>query len=466
VQTFSSFPLYIPPTPLDQNPAWQELNRQLNATLQFSYGDAGKLGAVMAGNDYPDLFVFYGGLTGTAQVPPIPNLPQFLQQSMADLTPYLAGDAVKDYPNLAAIPTFAWKNAGCAVKGHLYMWPVERYRPGYSLMRNAEIYDTEIGPNYLPKNADDFKRVLQQLNKPLDNRFAWGGPGFASELPFFASVFGAPNGWQLDAEGKLTKDLETQQFKEMIGYWRDLVAAGVTHPDAYTKGEPGGLGFIAARTVMASLSFGVGWTTMYDQTRALTPQPNYLLLPPFSAYDGVKPVHFLIGGYIAASAMKKAPPDRIKELLRIVDWLAAPFGSSEDLLMTYGVPDVDFSLDANGRPVATGKSNSDTAGIEWKYIVQRPQVMNSDWPDYAKLAYEFEHAAIPLGIDDPTWGLVSATSSSQGFTLSQAVTDGLRAIVLGQRPLSDFDQIVRDWQTGGGNQIRTEYQQAIAGSTS
>ena len=40
---------------------------------------------------------------------PVNNVPQFLQASCADLTPYLAGDAVKDYPNLAAYPTNSWK---------------------------------------------------------------------------------------------------------------------------------------------------------------------------------------------------------------------------------------------------------------------------------------------------------------------------------------------------------------------
>jgi putative aldouronate transport system substrate-binding protein len=35
-------------------------------------------------------------------------------------------------------------------------------------------------------------------------------------------------------------------------------------------------------------------------------------------------------------------------------------------------------------------------------------------------------------------------------------------IIAGRRPLSDYDGLVKDWQTGGGNQIRMEFQQAIA----
>jgi len=103
---------YNPPaTPFDQNQAWQEINKQLNATVQFNVvapaDYPAKMGTTMAGNDLPDLMLFPGGLNVTLAQSGTANLPQFLQDKCADLTPYLAGDAIKDYPFLAAIPTFA-----------------------------------------------------------------------------------------------------------------------------------------------------------------------------------------------------------------------------------------------------------------------------------------------------------------------------------------------------------------------
>ena len=56
---------------------------------------------------------------------------------------------------------------------------------------------------------------------------------------------------------------------------------------------------------------------------------------------------------------KKAPPERLKELLRIANWLAAPFGSAEDLLLTAGAVDVDYKLDADGRPVLADGDDED-----------------------------------------------------------------------------------------------------------
>jgi hypothetical protein len=68
---------------------------------------------------------------------------------------------------------------------------------------------------------------------------------------------------------------------------------------------------------------------------------------------------FLTGGYLGATALKKASPERIKELLGILNYLAAPFGSAEDLLLTSGVNGVDYTLDAKGNPVLTRQGNSD-----------------------------------------------------------------------------------------------------------
>ena len=79
---------------------------------------------MMAGNDIPDIIHLYFGITG-AFVPP--GTAEFVKAKCQDLTQFLAGDAIKDYPNLAAIPTYAWTNSACVIDGALYSWPIHRY---------------------------------------------------------------------------------------------------------------------------------------------------------------------------------------------------------------------------------------------------------------------------------------------------------------------------------------------------
>ena len=83
-------------------------------------------------------------------------------------------------------------------------------------------------------------------------------------------------------------------------------------------------------------------------------------------------------------------------------------------------------------------------------------------PDYAKLATDFEKMAIPVGVPDPVWGMVSSTWERKGVSLNQVILDGMTDITAGRRPLSDFDTLTREWAANGGDQIRTEFEQAIA----
>ncbi len=69
-----------------------------------------------------------------------------------------------------------------------------------------------------------------------------------------------------------------------------------------------------------------------------------------------------------------------------------------------------------------------------------------------------------VGVSDPSIGLYSNTNAAKGNQLNQAVTDGLTEIVKGTQPLTAFDQVVRDWRSTGGDQIRAELEQSFAAS--
>ncbi|HEY2593811.1 MAG TPA: hypothetical protein VGK33_07915 [Chloroflexota bacterium] len=462
-----SIALFPPPTPLEQNPAWQAVNKAMNANVQFDVVTQAdypaKLGTVMAG-DMPDMLYLYSPAGSSSTLAAANGLPQFLQSKAADLTPYLSGDAAKDYPNLAAIPTTAWKNAGASYQGKLYLVPIHRYLPGQMFVKNVEAWDGALGQNYIPKSADDFKRCLQALTRPQDGFYGIAAAqDSVMHLTTFASIFGAPNGWGMDSSGKLTRDVETQQFKDATSYARDLFASGVFHPDSLNMASN-----VIARTQFYAQKFAIhrdpinGWQDAWRHAiGAFTVRP----LPLFPAQAGGKTSHYITGGHLWATAVKQGTPERTKELLRIMNYLATPFGSQEDQLLTFGLKDVDYTLDSSGNPTLTDKGNGDANYVPWKYVTQHPFVFFSpDLPDYSKVMQETEQLMMPSAVSDPTFGLVSVTSFSKGFSLMNTLNAGLVDIVVGRRQMSDYDQLVKDWQDGGGEQMRKEYQDAIAGS--
>jgi len=452
---------YPPPTPFDQNRAWQEVNKQLGATVQMNiipFAEFNpKLATLMAGGEPPDIIHLVGGANAAVN-----SLPQFLEAQCADLTPYVSGDAVKEYPNLAALPTIAWRNTA-VFNNKLLAVPVSRPSVGTGLFKINEIYDKEIGENYLPKNAADYKRVLQQLNRPQENRWATASYDLAYyDIFWYAALFGAPNNWKLDGS-KLIKDYETEEFKAAVDYVRDPNAAGLFHPNTNTYNIISARGdFIASRFAVHAEGWAP-WNDFWRQGRQQTPAVNFGHIYPFPAQDGGKPVYYLYQGFVAATAMKRAAADRVREILRIMNWLAAPFGSAEDALLTYGIKDVHYTVDDKGNPKPTANLLAEARYVPWQYVTQRPQVHYiADIPGYVEAAVQAEQTLVPLGVGDPTLGFYSPLQGSKGPTIRQTMLEGVRDIIAGRRPMSDYDTLVKAWTSGGGEQIRKEFSDAIA----
>jgi putative aldouronate transport system substrate-binding protein len=328
-------------------------------------------------------------------------------------------------------------------------------------LKNASVYDPQFGSDYVPKNADDFKRILQALTRPQQNVWGIGGGGPTLFLNYFAAMFGAPNNWRLDSSGKLISSYEAPEYKDATAYLRDLWSAGVFHPDSPSNNLTR-TDFQGGKFIIFLDTFN-GWQDSLRQSQRLNPSPDFKLLPLFAAHDGQKPGFLTIGGYGGTIAFKKASPDRIKELLRIANWLAAPFGSAEDLLLSYGVQGDDYAFDTNGTLQLMQRSNSDANYVPWKYTAQHPFVFFApDLPAYGSIATSAERAVVPSSVPDPTFGLVSATASLKGVSLTNTMNDNLSAVLLGRRPMSDYDQIVADWRANGGDQMRQEFTAALA----
>ena len=461
---------FPPPTPFDQNPTWQEVNRQINANMAINVIPGPdyqtKFATTMAGDDLPDIMHIYNGYALA------PNLPGFFKAKCADLTPYLAGDAGKDYPYLAAIPTYAWKNSVSAIDGQLFLVPIQRHLPifpgfGGYFFTNTDIWNREIGEGYIPRNADDLKRILLQLTRPQENRWGIGNAGVASNAgeggPFglstYAAMFGAPHNWKLEASGKLIRNRETPEYKAAVGYLRDLMVAGVFPPDvaAITQSRPL---HAQGRFVMAVDGYGNSWIDLLQ--RGAQSGNRFHMLKPFAAADGGKPQAFLSHGFISMNVLKKASPERIKELLRIMNFLAAPFGSQEDLLLSYGLHGQDYSLDPKGNPVPTAEGIARASYVPWRYITQHPWVnFQADLPGFAKAAHDAQQMLLPMGVSDPTDGYFSATAWAKGQTADVRFQDGMIDIILGRRQLSEYDDLVKAWQTEAGEQVRKEFMDSM-----
>ena len=88
-------------------------------------------------------------------------------------------------------------------------------------------------------------------------------------------------------------------------------------------------------------------------------------------------------------------------LLRVLNYIAAPFSSQEWALLNYGVEGVHFNRDTQGVPVLTDKGRAEVLST-WKYITNNPQVLydTNRSQEYATNIQEDEKAMADVAIAD------------------------------------------------------------------
>jgi putative aldouronate transport system substrate-binding protein len=456
--------------PYEQNTLWQQLNRAMNLNVKlnltpFSDWAFGKFQALVAGGDLPDITMIpIGGV--------IPDLPSFLEAKVQDLTPFVGGDAVKEYPNLAALPTVGWK--GMVYNNKIFAVPIAIAQFYWGLWGHQEILEANnLG---WPKSAAEFRQTMKQLTDPqlnkygigfeVGNRYAYGNTNVGGQL--WPAIFGAPNNWAVSSAGKWTKDWETDQFKAGVQLARDVWADGsidpnttYTTPSADDAFEGGQLVFRFTGALNVN-HFDTGAVPIHRIMTTQNPPWKVRLAPPLPADPGGKGQFNLGIGNFGLIILKKAPPERIRYMLNVINYIVAPFGSQEYLTVQYGVKDQDYHVDDNGNPQRTKQGLANL--ISWGGIMGNPPPVLFD-PQQKQFAPEMNAALQPLAAvaaQDPSVGLYSATNQKQGFLIQTKLADGLIDIIVGRRPMSDYEQLVSDWRGAGGDTIRNEFEQAYA----
>src|SRR5205823_746066 len=221
--------------------------------------------------------------------------------------------------------------------------------------------------------------------------------------------------WGLDSAGKVIRDRETEQYKAAVGYVRDLWASGLIWADAVASNANSRDNFVGKKFAMSVEGFGNSWNDFWLRGLNQKPATNFDMILPFSADSKTKVQSFITGGYISTNVMKKASPDRVKEILRIVDFLAKPFGTQEDLLITYGLAPADYAIDKDGNPSLTTDGKSRSQYVPWQYLGERPYATYyAGIPDYAKHVNQVEIAIVDpkIAVADVTLGYYSSTQAS------------------------------------------------------
>lgn len=410
-----------------------------------------KFQVTIAGGDLPDVI----------QVQPVANLPLVLEKQFADLSDYLSGDKIKEYPGLASIQTSAWQIS--TLNGRIWGVPHPRPAAGNIVSTRGDILKSFGIGSASPElsSGEDYLELCKALTDKKRGKYALGAHPSRFILPALLEMTGAPNNWSVK-DGKFTSVNETEEMRaaleQLVTMWKN----GYIHPDSYSTPGMNITWWSGGVTALYGQSFS-GWST-YARLNP-TWDVGVLTLPKWDG-GGIAGKFRSMAGYYAYAGLKKADPERIKEILRILDYFASPFGTQEFLRMNYGVEGVDYTLRGTD-PILTKQGGVEQISPLFycgSQIYQNIYVPGGE--ETVKAEHAFLSKVMPGGVKDPSLGLYSMTQSTKGATAATNLENAMGDIIQGRRSLSEWDQVVSTWRKEAGDAMRGDYEKAYADQSS
>ncbi|WP_330309887.1 MULTISPECIES: Tat pathway signal sequence domain protein [unclassified Streptomyces] len=376
-----------------------------------------------------------GGLAGT---------------QLADLTPYLARDRIKKYPNLAAIPSGAWQAGAWGDKIYgIPSYPSSCVVAGTTFYRRDVLDAKGITAGEITSAAD-----LLALGKELTDakRGVWA---FDDVWTYLFPFWGVPNKWKVE-DGKLINKYETPEFLEALDWHYKLAKSGFVHPDALAGQEASGSTRFYSGKVLIS-GGGTGAWTLTDQQSGSAANKDYRrgAFGIFAADGTSKPSLFLGNSTGVISYLnRRLGKGQIEELLSVADYLAAPYGSAEYTMVNFGVEGVHHTM-VKGVPTFTDAGKKYVQPQTYSFLASCPQVISNPGADQVTRDFTAWQAANVKYLYKPVfWNMnISLPASLATADAAQSVEDTIKDCYHGKQKVSDVQAAVAAWKSSG-NRLR------------
>ncbi|MFJ4204431.1 extracellular solute-binding protein [Streptomyces sviceus] len=410
-----------------------------------TYGE--KLGAVLASSSIPDMVV----VPSWELVGKISNA---VTAKFMDLGPYLAGDKVKKYPNLAAIPSDAWRMGifGGALRGipmpaATANWIAPLYR--------KDIFDKK---GYaVPKSPDDFMSWAKAATSSKAKVWACGDMTWSAW-----SIFGVrgsgPIGWDMGSDGKLTYRIEQPEYLEALEWVRKLFDAGVVHPDDKARTGDAGQRFTSGQILVWNTNIADWYGKVSEQAQS-NPGLQIDVIDLFGADGGNPTLYASSPATIWSMIRKGASKTTIENALAAANFSAAPYGTKERMLVDYGVEGTHYTV-KDGIPLKNDLGNSEVINAWVMLAAPAAYYAHPDFPEVARKQVEWQQRMGAFMKKTSTFGM-NIVEPTRWANLSSQFEQLEIDYVRGNRKLSDVQAAISTWKSSGGDKLRDWYKQLI-----
>ncbi|MFD0959106.1 extracellular solute-binding protein [Paenibacillus chungangensis] len=206
-------------------------------------------------------------------------------------------------------------------------------------------------------------------------------------------------------------------------------------------------------------------------------------IPFFIAPDGSQgnPKGRGFFGLTTLSAKLKNDPDKVERILEILDYgrqfipVDERNADNEQYDWMMGGLDVGYEM-VNDKAVPITGQESQTP---IQYMMQRhefwkPWAPNDEANEYSKALYNSQEMQDFIGkieqmekeynktpYDDPSYLVYSETNAAKGSELNLYLIGEQTKMISGQRPIAEWDKMIEEWKSRGGDQLMTEINEGI-----
>lgn len=436
----------VPPG-LGGNSYYDAVNERLGGVVRFNISDGNtygqKLSTVLASGDVAEMVCVPGW-----ELIKIAHFTEAANKLFADLGPYLAGDKAKEFPMLANYDTAAWQYG--VFGGKLQGIPWQNAPYPFATFVRQDILD-ELGLEQ-PKSGDDLLVLGEKITDAKKKRWAFGG-AMEQEMQ---RAFGAPREWRKKADGTLEYKYETPEWLASIEFMVKLFQNGWVHPDVVAnKDADNKAPFGSGQMVIYRDGLGA-WHENLGRFQPDNPTFDQQAVAPYPAKPGGKTIVWRNEPASMFVFIRNGLGEaRTRELLALANWCSAPFGTQEYELVNNGVEGKHYNVE-NGQVKQTDLGRKEFAPT-YMFLSGRPNAnAKSEYKGLVQSLWDWENNAQKFLEDDPFVGIRVETPSKMAG-LAQPTEDKMQEIFRGKRPVSDWQQIVKDWQEQGGNEAREFY---------
>ena len=434
--------------PTAGNSFYEAMNKALGVTLTMKPAD---------GNNYNTIVPT---MTAARQLPDWINLPSWWNSNfnvgelagtqLADLTPYLAGDKIKKYPNLAAIPSAAWRVGAWGDK--LYGIPCfsTSFVPAGGTFYRRDILESKGITADQVKSSDD----LMSLGKELTDakRGVWA---FGDIWTYMFGAWNVPFKWAMD-NGKLVNKYEMPAFLDALEWHYKLATSGYMHPDTLAGDNANsGTRFYAGKELIQGGGMGAWVLSDYQSGVAATPNSRRGAFNVITA-DGKGTPRMFMGASASMISYLNAnlKPEQIEELLAVANYLAAPYGTAEYTMVNFGVEGVHHTMQ-NGVPTFTDEGKKNVQAQTYPFLAAPRAVISNPGGDVVTRDYSAWQAANVKTLTKPVfWNMnISMPQWAATADAGQAVEDTIKDCYHGKKKVSDVKAAIASWKSSGGDRL-------------